>query len=50
MKRIRIAATTTLAVAAALAALLPAGAQAQAAAKPMVEWVLPATATNKPQT
>jgi len=42
-------ATATLA-AAMLAGLFTAGAQAQTATRPMVEWVLPATPTNKPQT
>jgi phosphate transport system substrate-binding protein len=50
MKHIRITAMTMLAAAATLAALVPAGAQAQTAARPMVEWVVPATATNPRQT
>ena len=49
MKHIRTTVTTTLA-GVLLAALVTAGAQAQVATRPMVEWVLPATPTNKPQT
>jgi phosphate transport system substrate-binding protein len=51
MKRIAVAAATRFAAAAAatLAALVPAGARAQAAVRPMIEWVVPATPTNKPQ-
>jgi len=50
MTCIRITAAATLAGTVALAALCPAGAQAQKAATPMVEWVVPVTPTNKPQT
>jgi phosphate transport system substrate-binding protein len=41
---------TALAAAAALAALVPAHAQAPKAMTPMLTWVTPATASNKPQT
>ncbi|HEY3634229.1 MAG TPA: substrate-binding domain-containing protein [Caldimonas sp.] len=42
--------TAWLAAVAAVAAFGPAAAQAQKAARPMVEWVTPATESNKPQT
>src|SRR6516162_1385945 len=48
MKKLR--ATTWLAAAAANAAFGPAAAQVQSAARPMIEWVTPATKSNKPQT
>ena len=50
MTCIRITAAAMLAGAAALTAPLPAFAQAQKAVTPMVEWVVPVTPTNKPQT
>ena len=50
MKRSLRIATTAMAVAAALAAFAPTGAQAQKAATPMLTWVTPATESHKPQT
>ena len=50
MKRSIKTAMTALAAAAALAALVPAHAQAPKAMTPMLTWVTPATASNKPQT
>jgi phosphate transport system substrate-binding protein len=50
MKRARMFVAATIATIAALATLGPAGAQSPPTARPMVEWVLPATPTNKPQT
>jgi phosphate transport system substrate-binding protein len=51
IKNLRTTTTKTwLAAASALAAFGPAAAQAQQAARPMVEWVVPATESNKPQT
>src|SRR3954454_22809344 len=50
MKSLTTLTKTWLAAAAALAAFGPAPAQAQKAAGPMVEWVLPATESTKPQT
>ena len=41
---------TAMLSAAMLAGLFTTGARAQTATRPMVEWVLPATPTNKPQT
>ena len=48
MKNLRT--TAWLAAAATVAAFGPAAAQAQKAARPMIEWVSPATESNKPQT
>ncbi len=50
MNCMRITTIATLAIAAATVATLPARAQAQKAATPMVEWLVPATPTHKPQT
>jgi phosphate transport system substrate-binding protein len=50
IKRVRMLAGPALAAVVALAALGAANAQAQVSAKPMVEWVVPTTPTNKPQT
>jgi phosphate transport system substrate-binding protein len=51
MKRVRMsAAVGTIAAFAALTALGVPAAQAQSTARPMIEWIVPATPTNKPQT
>lgn len=50
MNRSITLAATALAAAASLVMLAPAHAQAQQSATPMLMWVTPTTATNKPQT